>query len=340
MNRAQDLLSSAKFERTRRRVQNHQSDIISHSSTLTCTLFCHIICVFSIDICHLYKMSSQSSMLNFDYNAELKFWTQTYVKFAFSSNHEDVVRRLFERAKNYVNHYNLRSAVFKEVANLKIALTIKRTNAATILCEELDHDIEIIDHFTFAQRLCKNVLIYMSDFDADIKIREELEKTMRKWDDEIDLSKLEFSFSSFSFSLSSSMTLTRLRSSSISISTSRSVFVALFTSYFRALSSLAQFEFNCYFSRISIFNSSLKLLAFRLFSNANEKNFTLVDFIIHFLSRVLQDHRVLFDFSQQVLYYTLANQESFDLLIDENLQNVVQIVRNYDQNFLKINVRD
>ena len=208
------------------------------------------------------------------------------------------MRRLFERVKNYMNHYNLRSAVFKEIVNLKIVLIIKRTNATTIMCEKLDHDIEIIDHLTFAQRLCKSVLIYKSDFDIDVKIREELEKIIKRRHNEIDLSKLEFLFnSSFSF-LSLSMTLTTFRNLSIFSSISRSAFVTSSTSYTRALSSLAEFEFNYYFSRINIFNSSLKLLTSRLFSNANKKNLTFVDFIISSLSHVLLVRRVLFDSSQ------------------------------------------
>ena len=259
-----------------------------------------------------------------------------YVKFAFSLNHKDVVKNLFEEVKHYIDQYSFRNEILKEVANLKIALTIKRAKTMTILCEDFDHDIEIINHLTFAQRLCKSVLIYMSDFDVDIKIREELEKTMKRQDIEIDLSKLELSFNSSSSFLSSSMTLTTLRSSSISFFTFRKLFIALFTSFSRVLSSLAEFEFKCYFSRINIFNSTLKLLASRLFSNVNEKNFTLVDFIIHSLSHVLQVRRVLFDSNQQALYYILANQELFELLRNENLQNILRVMHN----FLKIDVRD
>ena len=246
------------------------------------------------------------------------------------------MRNLFEEVKHYIDQYSLRNETLKEVANLKIALTIKRAETATTLCEDFDHDIKIIDHFTFAQRLCKSVLSYMSDFDVDIKIREELEKTMRRRDAEIDLSKLELSSNSSFSSFSLSMTLTTLRSSSISSSTFRRSFIASFTSFSRALSSLAEFEFKCYLSRINIFNSTLKLLASRLFSNANEKNLTFVDFIIHSLSHVLQVRRVLFDSNQQVLYYIIANQESFELLTDENLQNILRVMHN----FLKIDVRD
>ena len=246
------------------------------------------------------------------------------------------MRSLFKEVKHYIDQYSLRNEIFKEVANLKIALTIKRAKTATILCEDFDHDIEIIDHLTFAQRLCKSVLTYMNDFDVDIKIREELEKTMKRRDVEIDLSKLELSFNLSSSSLSSSMTLTTFRSSSISSSTFRKSSIASSTFFSRALSSFAEFEFKCYLSRISIFNSTLKLLTFRLFSNANEKNFTLVDFIIHSLSHVLQVRRVLFDSNQQALYYIIANQESFELLINENLQNILRVIHS----FLKIDVRD
>ena len=115
---------------------------------------------------------------NYDESSK-KTWTQTVVRKAFPSDQEKMIKRLFDRAKELVERYNLYPEVFRRDRYPQTEAKDTRDHFAKKLLNEFHNDIKIQGHDDFALRLCKGVLVFASRPGKRVSVSGNLEEAIR-----------------------------------------------------------------------------------------------------------------------------------------------------------------
>ncbi len=139
----------------------------------------------------LDNMTLQTSQFNFDYNVDLRSWSQEYVKSAYSLQ-ENIIKRLFDRMIALLKKHNLFLKAFKNESNSCKLLRFKRKKMIKWLQSEFTNEIKIINFSIFKQRLCQKTVTYMSDADKRVWVREKFCKAMKTQDHSANLWKAFF----------------------------------------------------------------------------------------------------------------------------------------------------
>ncbi len=103
-----------------------------------------------------------------------------YAKKAYSSNYLNVIKNFFDKVSQFVCQHNVISKAYQTHSYFRTTFTQKRTKTNRILQKKFRNSIKIVDHFTFIERLNKDAIIYVNDFDIKVVIREELAKRIKK----------------------------------------------------------------------------------------------------------------------------------------------------------------
>ena len=117
---------------------------------------------FFYSSCSLDNMTLQISQFNFDYNVDLKSWSQEYVKSAYSLQ-ENIIKHFFDRMITLLKKHDLFLKAFKNELNSCKLLRFKWKKMIKWLQSKFANEIEIINFSIFKRRLCQRAVTYMSN---------------------------------------------------------------------------------------------------------------------------------------------------------------------------------
>ncbi len=147
--------------------------------------------LFFYSLRSLNNMTFQISQFNFDYNVDLKSWSQKYVKSAYSLQ-ENIIKHFFNKMITLLKKHNLFLKAFKNELNSCKLLRFKWKKMIKWLQSKFANEIKYIDFSIFEQHLCQRIVIYMSDADKRIQVREKFCKVMKTQDHSTNLWKVFF----------------------------------------------------------------------------------------------------------------------------------------------------